>query len=456
LNSRTFIIPVEIQNREMLAKLYLGAVAVTRGYEVVVGDQKEIARRVFELKPGIYLDKSSAKTKRILFGKLRKLGYVPVVICEEGLVYRNTNRYLHERIDPDTLLQAHIFYCWGEKQQNDILTCLPDTHSLRVTGNPRFDLLRPEFRSIWMSEAAQHVSRWGRFILVNTNFSRFNRLPGTADVIELLKTRGTLAGVEGVDYYRGLVQRLGDQMQAFLQAIPEISRHFPEHAVIVRPHPGEDVTPYRVLEAGNSHIHVINEGSVAPWLLAADAIVHNSCTTGVEGWLLNRPVISYTYGGDSFYDSQLPTELSYKVFSLSELIDQLHVVITGGIGAKHDPRTLKIAVEYMHGLSGPMAADQLVEQLPDIPSKSPVVPLIQERLLGMARRWLRKTPGLRMPEGLAMLAKQKFPGFDEQDAQRFVEKLAQCRPELSQVSINRMAGWKNVFHMTRQTSSGKG
>lgn len=440
----------------MLAKLYLGAMAVARGYDVIVGDQKEIARRVFELSPGIYLDKSSARTKRVLFRKLGRLGYAPVVICEEGLVYRNTSRYLQERIDPETLEQAHVFYCWGRKQQIDILTSVPDTHRLRVTGNPRFDLLRPEFRSIWLDEAAQHARRWGRFILVNTNFSRYNRLPGTEDVIELLKKRGTLDGVDGIEYYHGLVQRLGDLMQAFLQAIPEISQRFPEHAVIVRPHPGEDIAPYKALEANNPRVQVINEGSVAPWLLAADAIVHNSCTTGVEGWLLNRPVISYTAGGDSFYDSRLPTELSYKAYSLNELIDQLHTVIAAGSGAKHDQQTSEIAAEYLHGLSGPMAADQLIEQLPANPAKSPLMPLIQERLLGIARRWLRRVPGLRMPEGLVMLAKQKFPGLDEQDARRFIKKISLCRPELGQVSIKRMTGWNNVFHMIRQPGGDEG
>ena len=86
-HQRTITIPVEIQNREMLAKLYLGAVAVARGYAVIVGDQKEIAKRVSELQPGIYLDKSIAKTKRVLFRKLRRLGFAPVAMCEEGLVY---------------------------------------------------------------------------------------------------------------------------------------------------------------------------------------------------------------------------------------------------------------------------------------------------------------------------------------------------------------------------------
>lgn len=448
MKKRAFIIPVEIQNREMMAKLYLGAVAACHGYEVFVGDQKEISRRVFDIKPGIYMDKSGARSKRKLFFKLAKLGYTPVALCEEGLVYRNKGRYLTERIDPETIGYAKAFYCWGQRQKNDVLDKIGDGENVKVTGNPRFDLLRPEFRKIWTEESNAIFKRFGNFILINTNFSRFNKMPGTDDVFELLKKRGTLGNEDGIQYYKGLVQRLKEIMMAFLEFIPEISKKFPDHSVIVRPHPGENREPYQSLTRRHSNVRVINDGSVIPWLIAADAIIHNSCTTGVEGWLLNRPVISYSAGEVSNYDSRLPTMVSYNCSNIQELIEKLDEVINHKIGAKRDIKTLKIAEEYILGFKGAMAADRLIAQLPNVSEKSSVLSLTIERIIAKTRVCARKIPGLRLPEGLSMLARQKFPGIQEEDGERFLYKISLCRPEFEKVYIRKMEGWNNVFYMT--------
>ena len=438
----------------MLAKLYLGAVAVCHGYDVFVGNQREIAKRVFDIKAGIYIDKSGARTKRSLFFKLKKLGYVPVALCEEGLVYRNRDRYLSERIDPETIRCTDAFYCWGDRQKSDILEKIPDKEKFRVTGNPRFDLLRPEFRKIWEDESNIIKKKIGNFILVNTNFSRYNRLPGTDDVIELLKKRGTLGNEHGILYYKGLVNRLKQMMNAFLDFIPEISSHFPKHTIMVRPHPGENVVPYESLARQHFNVRIHNEGSVIPWIIAADAIIHNSCTTGVEGWLLERPVISYSAGEESIYDSTLPTALSYNCGNIPELIEKLDDVIKCKIGAKRDNATLKIAAEFIHGLNGTMAADHLIEQLPNATNISPKLLLNIERIIAKSRTWVRKVPGLRLPDGLIMLAKQKFPGINEDEVKHFLHKISLCRQEFENVHIQKLKGWSNVFYMT--TRGGKG
>lgn len=447
-NRKNIIIPVEIQNREMLAKLYIGAVAARHGYDVVVGDQKEIANRFFELKPGVYLDKSVAKTKRHFFQKLKKLGFAPVAMCEEGLVYRDKTRYLRERVDPETFGHAHVFYCWGEKQRTDVKCNILGKEKLLVTGNPRFDLLRPEFRQIWREESAHVRNKIGKFVLINTNFSRFNRLPGTDNVIELLKKRGTLDPQEGSEYYRGLIQHLADVMTAFLEAIPKIACCFPDHKIIIRPHPSENNTPYKALAVKYQNIKVDSSGSVIPWLIASDAVVHNSCTTGIEGWILDRPVISYMPKENTAFDSELPNRLSYICCSVNELLDKLDYVIAGNIGAKRDADTTSIAEHYIHSLNGPMAAEYLVSQLPEVKPSSTIFLVVKEKLVAIAKTCLRKVPGLRIPQGLTMLAKQKFPGFDLQEATTFIHALGLCKPELKGVYITKISGWKNVFYIS--------
>ncbi|MDH5299565.1 MAG: hypothetical protein OEV91_11145, partial [Desulfobulbaceae bacterium] len=434
--------------REMGAKLYLGMVAASHGYDAVVGDQKEIARRISSLPAGVYVDKSIAKTKTAFFSRLRKLGHVPVAMCEEGLVYRDKDRYLQERIEPETLRQAELFYCWGEKQKADVEAFAGGTGKLIVTGNPRFDLLRPEFLQIWSDEANQIRQGLGKFILVNTNFSRFNRLPGTDHVVELLKKRGTLDPAHGVEYYHNLVLHLSEIMSAFLDMVPQLARRFSGHTIVIRPHPGENFAPYHALAASLPNVRVMHEGSVIPWLLAAEVLVHNSCTTGVEGWILDRPVITYMPAKNPAFDSRLPNVLSYNCTQPQELTATIDRILHGGIGSKRNPETARLAAHYICGLDGPMAADHIIACLPDSSGGAPLHRVLQERCLYLGKKYLRKVPGLRIPNGMVSLAKQKFPGMPPSDAKGFVAMVGTCRPELSNVRLVKMGGWKNVFSLS--------
>ena len=47
---------------------------------------------------------------------------------------------------------------------------------VEAVGNPRFDLLRPELRSYFADDVADLRHRYGRYILVNSNFGRLNHL----------------------------------------------------------------------------------------------------------------------------------------------------------------------------------------------------------------------------------------------------------------------------------------
>ena len=72
-----------------------------------------------------------------------------------------------------------------------------------------------------------------------------------------------------------------------------IGEVFPRTNIIVRPHPMEDFTSYERAFSSYPNIHVVHEGNIIKWLLAADIIIHNGCTSGIEGFLLEKPIISY-------------------------------------------------------------------------------------------------------------------------------------------------------------------
>lgn len=323
MKRKVFVIPIEIQSRELEAKLNLAYVAAKCGFFVVVGDQNEIYRNVHLIEPGYYLDKSVAKTKIGLFKHLKRLGFKVVALCEEGLVYRDTDKYIKERVDHVAYKLVDRFFCWGPKQRDDLAKNFFDENKLAIVGNPRIDILSNAFFTLWDRRLKDIKSKFGEYILVNTNFSRYNKINGVPDVISVLKKRGTLRDINDVAYYDGLIKHLAAIMDDFLLVIEGIAQEFPRKNILVRPHPSESHLPYQELANRYKNVFVVADGNVIPYLMGATAIIHNSCTTGVEGVLLGKKVVSFMPHVNKQYDSFLPNAVSQKANDLEEVLSIL-------------------------------------------------------------------------------------------------------------------------------------
>jgi surface carbohydrate biosynthesis protein len=445
---KSLIIPIETQHREFLAKLHLAAVAATKGFEVIIGDQNEIIRRLGQFPSSIYLEKSISKTKYKHLKRLRSFGHVPVALCEEGLVYRNADAYRRERIYPDCFELVDRFYMWGRHQLEDVEVVLGKNQRLRVTGNPRFDLLRQEMRGVWQTQVEKIRSRFGQFILINTNFGRANRINGMPDVVELLKKRGTLGGDRHIEFYRGWVDHLDRIQHYFLEMLPDLACALSRHRIIVRPHPSENHSPWKKIATGFDNVNVIHEGSAIPWIIAARAVVHNSCTTGVEAWLLDRPVFTYLPFTNDLYDSKLPNELSEQFNSTAGLIEALQKAVEMERTAIKDERREKLARYYMEGINEEPATDRIVSDLLAHCNVPHIKPSKILALQETGHRIARTIPGLRIPPGLRNLQKQKFPGIELTEVRRQINMLARLRSELNKTSCERFENVPNTFKIS--------
>ena len=301
------LLPIEIKAREFDAKILQSAVAAERGFDVVLGEQNAMIRQMRSLPRGVYIDKSVARTKTQPFQRLRAAGNSVAAWCEEGLVYIDRDTYLHERVSEASLALADMFFAWGPVQANDVGSHVSAAKDkILVTGNPRFDVLRPELRGLFDRERDALRQRFGRYILVATNFGRYNHFMGYDFHLAALKKRGTITTPEQIAFYRRWREYLGELYRGFALALPVLARAFPDHHIVVRPHPSEDHEAWRRETHGLDAVTVAFDGSAIPWIAGADALIHNSCTTGVEAYLLGKPVIAFRPATDDTYDSYLP------------------------------------------------------------------------------------------------------------------------------------------------------
>ena len=398
----TLLIPVENQVRELDPKLLLAYVAAKRGYSCILGFRREMHFQISSFPPGIYLSKSMTTASDLMFQIMRKLGHEIVAWDEEALVHLPPETYFSRRLSPVAMAFVSHMLAWGQDNAElwQQYPHLPEGADIHVTGNPRNDLLRPEISHYYQETVVELRERYGDFILINTNFNHVNAFyPGLNLFVPNDKPGGeSRAGRAAKGMTREYAEGLRDHKQAifekFQQIIPAVEKVFPEHNIVVRPHPTENQEIYRQIAAGCERVKVTNEGNVVPWLMAARALIHNGCTTGVEAYVMGVPAISYRAIVNENYDYgfyRLPNLLSHQCFDFEELSTTLRNILAGELGAAGGDEREILARQHLAALDGPLACERIVdvcEKIIDGPFERPK-PGILDRLSGYCLATMR-------------------------------------------------------------------
>ena len=365
------IIPVENQVRELDAKVLLACVAAERGFTSVIGSHREIDFRITSFPRSIYLGKSFTVMNLKMFKIMHKLDHQIVVWDEEALVHLPPEMYFSRRLSPQTLEYTSHLLAWGE--DNAALwrqyPQLSQGTTIHVTGNPRADLLRPELRNFCKGEVEKILKNYGKFVLVNTNFHHVNAFYPSQNLFRPAKPgQRPEFGKAGRGMTRKFALSLQDHKKAlykkFQQLIPELENTFPDYSVVVRPHPSENQEIYQKIASECTRVKVTTSGNVVPWLLAAKALIHHGCTTGVEAYLLGVPAISYRAVINEEIDNGfygLPSQLSHQCFSLEQLQDTLGRILNGGLGVIDSEKCKKVARYHVAAQDGPMACERIMD-----------------------------------------------------------------------------------------------
>jgi hypothetical protein len=151
--------------------------------------------------------------------------------------------------------------------------------------------------------------------------------------------------------------------------IPVLDKAFPDYNIVVRPHPTESQETYRNIAAQCDRVKVTNEGNVVPWLLAARALVHNGCTTGVEAYVMGIPAITYRASINEKYDFgfyRLPNLISHACFNPAELEETLRKILNGELGPAEGDDRKQLIEHHLAAQDGPLACERMVDVLEKI------------------------------------------------------------------------------------------
>jgi surface carbohydrate biosynthesis protein len=414
---RWMFLPMEYKVREFDGTAMLAFEAAERHWGVVLG--KKAIRSSAKLPRGMLIEKWVAPGMWKKLEASRAMGRKISAWCEEGLVYSNAEEYGQRKLERRTYDSLEMFFAWGRNQAEDMVNKLGyNGDKLFITGNPRFDLHRPDLRAIIATKSEKIRQKYGRFILINTRFSQCNGFFSINDTAEkrrklgLDQTAGRLK--ESLAFQQGMFAK-------FMELVGEISYRFRDNIIVIRPHPSERLEPWQNKASKLSNVEVVREGNVAEWILASEVCIQQNCTTGVEAYCLGKTSIAYRPIRDSRFDLFLPNALSAEAYDLKQVVDLVRTALSGCnvVSDNGGPVRAEIARRFIANVEGKRACERILDALDsvDIPEEPLTFSASPFQDFGFAIRCLLKTNILNRGEVAARKrhSSHKLDGLNEHE-----------------------------------------
>ena len=312
-----FYLLVEESAREMQARMLVAVHAARLGFEVVIGPQWALIEQARRLPAGVMLFKGNNTVQVDNMARARAAGHAVASIEEEVLGLIDEGRII-DTYDPRVGRYCDLALAQGPFQRACLERRYPDlAGKVAVTGNPRLDLLRPPLNASVMKSAARIRERRGAFILVNSNYSSIN--PNQGDVLTgfrgWIQTRfldqNNPADIEYFFSYCGWERA---NLRALLGFLDQATAGPLAGRVVLRPHPAENIRRWRDGFGADTRVKIVQDSDHLSWIAASAALVHTSCTTGLEAALLGTPSLNIITG-DWPWTQHYATMIASRLFT---------------------------------------------------------------------------------------------------------------------------------------------
>ena len=427
--------------------------AAERGHDVLLGTMSALLSHRLWLSPGVYHDKSLTPkpAKVALHQRLADAGFAVTSQDEEsGLKQPDYAPFARRRFDMATLTTASAAFTWGPHDTAALTDAYPErADRLRMTGSPRVDLWRPELRGLHGGDGRQ-------------------RLPGLDPDRPLVLVAPGSIPFRPNDFWTMIADARPRQFKddddprewshytthatAFayvgrlVRAIRMAGRALPDVQFVVRPHPkSADGAWESVLGPVTDNVRVIRDGSSGRWIAAADLLVHNGSTTGVEAAAGGVTVISFQPHGEGA--DLFTNRVGVVAHDEADLIERIRTSVKARRDRSISPGTLETLGERFAALNGPLAVDRIVDVWDelDAPSRGHANAVRRAHLLsvlhrrtGSVRTRIRSMTGRGTSGGPAIDVSAKFPPLERATLVRTAEGLRASLGRFADVDVDRI------------------
>lgn len=289
-NKKIVLIPVETIKRELDSKICLAHEIANEDVVCIVAQHNYLNKIIKQFKGGVFLGKNIFPdlfpTTSKYYKELKKHGFSLLYYHEEGGLYAGDENewklYLKRQIDESLLEEDDAILCWGPYQANYYNENSPKFTAHNV-GVGRLELRERDILRKMIQEFSPVKMK--DFILINTNFAIVNHQIG---YLETLKW-DQLKNMETRLWYADTFQIMG----SFLKLIIKLLHNNPTEQFVLRPHPSESLDVYKEYFKNYDNLTISKEFTAPDWINKCKVVIQNNCTTALEAFFLNKPIINY-------------------------------------------------------------------------------------------------------------------------------------------------------------------
>ncbi|MBO8217662.1 surface carbohydrate biosynthesis protein [Prochlorococcus marinus] len=279
-------IPIEIKPREFISQLLLSAELAKIGLRVYLGSKKSIDDLVENKKnkQGTYLYKGGGGTIN-KFKKLSKLvSSIAVLDQEISPCLIDSGVTIKNRFVKGCLKYVSRLYYVGpetKKKASEVLEDI-DASLIKAYGWPRVDIWQPSLHHIWKDQIRDIKKKFPQPFLLFTSDFGCNSEKLLAERCLALEKRGRRKTAKDISWFKNLYRNHHKKYLEFINFLPLLDADEDIPTIIIRPHPSEDHSCWEEDVRHLSKIHVVYEGTISPWILSSEGVLHRGCTSAIE------------------------------------------------------------------------------------------------------------------------------------------------------------------------------
>jgi len=463
-------LPIEIKNREFDSRLYLAAKFLEHNVSCVIGNKTEVTQYCCNTgEPYVYIAKSASLN---VYEKIIQSGGKFTILDEEGGVYfKDYEGTLDLRNPAQVFEHIDMYFSWGPVQRDFLLKNKKGVNKekLLVTGNPRFDLSKAEFGQYHLKTSSVCSRFPNGYLLVPTRFKRYNHQLGddgqSRFVGHMKKNKAELFNKNRLyteQRNKGDRDYQAELFTYFVEAVQTLAETFPEEAVVLRPHPAENIERYKDIFTSCSNVYVLRDGAILEWIAKAKVVIYHDCTTGIEAMFHGVPAISYTPVFDEDLIQWLPVMAGYRINKLETLVEVITQHVIQNTNKDH------FISRYNHDLIKTFianyefnSADTIVDAVMGKKQKwdeegwncktisdneiSPFIKRVVSKLSALAKMNSARQEEKRQ---VAILKKNKFPGISIDEIEARLKVFYEISGVKNQVTVQHVD--KNTFLLKRE------
>lgn len=298
-------LPIECTIRELDYKLNLARIFCNNKLDVIIGNPPFIRDELkYKNYKGLFLEKG-ANPDPEYYIKLKQKDVLLYCLSDEGAACPAYSVNYQPAVD--TLQLMEYIFLWGDSQMQDLKVRNPDVelnNKYLVTGYPGMEFSLPFYKTYHQILSTKISSK--EYILVNTNFGSFNGF----NLDEVTKACSAMSP----DTKKMIEESYKKEevlFKVFYEALKEIISNFPEENFLIRPHPCEKLERYVNFFSKFENVMISNNGNVNNAISSAKLVIHHDCTSALQSYLMEIPVISLAHIGSIDYKIQADWTLSF-------------------------------------------------------------------------------------------------------------------------------------------------